>query len=221
MNKIISVSGFIGSGKDSVADYLISKYGFRRVSFAGSLKDAVAAIFSWDRAMLDGLTPENREWRDQVDPWWAKRLKIKQLTPRWVLQQWGTEVCRMHFHNDIWVASVENQLRSSTEDIVITDARFKNELTAIKNIHGSTVRVHRGPEPDWYNDAVAYNKGPDGNVGWAIGKAVLDRNHVHASEYSSVGLRYDFHLDNNDTLLELYSKVDTVLSQLSDRPASK
>lgn len=215
MNKIISVSGFIGSGKDSVADYLISEHGFKRVSFASSLKDAVAAIFSWDRAMLDGLTPESREWRDHIDPWWAKRLKIKALTPRWVLQQWGTEVCRLHFHMDIWVASLENQLRSRTDDIVITDSRFKNELKSIKSIQGTTVRVHRGPEPEWYKAAADYNRGPDGNTGWAIGKAVLDRNHVHASEYSSVGLKYDYHLSNDDTLEALYGKVDTILSQLS------
>ena len=221
MNKIISVSGFIGSGKDSVADYLITEHGFKRVSFASSLKDAVAAIFSWDRAMLDGLTPESREWRDQIDPWWAKRLKIKALTPRWVLQQWGTEVCRLHFHMDIWVASLENQLRSRTDDIVITDSRFKNELKSIKSIQGTTVRVHRGPEPEWYKAAADYNRGPDGNTGWAIGKAVLDRNHVHASEYSSVGLKYDYHLSNDDTLEALYSSVDVILSQLSDRPASK
>lgn len=221
MNKIISVAGLIGSGKDSVADYLTSKHGFRRVSFAGSLKDAVAAIFSWDRAMLDGLTPESREWRDQIDPWWAKRLKIKTLTPRWVLQQWGTEVCRLHFHMDIWVAAVENKLRTCTDDIVITDSRFKNELKSIKSVNGTTIRVHRGPEPEWYKAAVDYNRGPDGNVGWATGKAVLDRNHVHASEYSSVGLKYDYHLTNDDTLEALYSSVDVILSQLSDRPSSK
>ena len=221
MNKIISVSGFIGSGKDSVADYLITKYNFKKMSFASTLKDAVGAVFSWDREMLDGLTPESRAWRDQVDTWWAKRLKIKQLTPRWVLQQWGTEVCRTHFHNDIWVAAVENQLRSTTDDIVITDSRFKNELKCIKNVNGTTIRVHRGPEPEWYSAASDYNKGPDGNFGWAIGKAVLDRNHVHASEYSSVGLKYDYHLTNDDTLDTLYSSVDAILNQLSDRPASK
>jgi hypothetical protein len=221
MNKIISVSGFIGSGKDSVADYLITKYNFKKMSFASTLKDAVGAVFSWDREMLDGLTPESRAWRDQVDTWWAKRLKIKHLTPRWVLQQWGTEVCRMHFHNDIWVASVENQLRSTADDIVITDSRFKNELKCIKQVGGTTIRVRRGPEPEWYKAASDYNKGPDGNCGWAIGKAVLDKHKVHASEYSSVGLKYDYHLTNDDTLETLYSSVDAILNQLSSRPASK
>lgn len=212
MNKIISVSGFISSGKDSVAEYLIAEHGFRRVSFAGSLKDAVAAIFSWDRTMLDGLTKESREWREQVDPWWAARLSIPDLTPRWVLQQWGTEVCRLHFHNDIWVSSVENKLRSTNDNVVITDARFRNELVSVKRVGGTTIRIHRGPEPVWYDAAIDYNKGPDGNFGWALGKAMLDRHHVHASEYSSVGLKYDHHLDNNEALPILYKKVDQILN---------
>lgn len=124
---IIGITGFIGSGKDTAADYLCTFHGFKRVSFAGTLKDAVAAVFGWDRDLLEGSTKMSREWREQVDEWWANRLDIPHLTPRWVLQQWGTEVCRNGFHNDIWVASVENKLRMTQDNIVITDCRFANE----------------------------------------------------------------------------------------------
>jgi len=37
----------------------------------------------------------------------------QEITPRWVLQYWGTEVVRKGFHDDMWVASLENRLRSS------------------------------------------------------------------------------------------------------------
>ena len=53
---IIGVCGFIGSGKDTVADYLQNFHEFRRESFASTLKDAVAAVFGWDRTMLEGRT---------------------------------------------------------------------------------------------------------------------------------------------------------------------
>ena len=46
---IIGICGFIGSGKDTIADYLVNFHGFRRESFANTLKDAVAAVFGWDR----------------------------------------------------------------------------------------------------------------------------------------------------------------------------
>ncbi len=95
-----------------------------------------------------------------------------EITPRWVLQYWGTEVCRNNFHTDIWVASVENKLRQTTDNIVITDCRFSNEVLAIKNAGGITCRVERGPRPDWYDDAVNLNKGPR-QIGWAIANVNL------------------------------------------------
>ena len=66
---IVGFVGFIGSGKDTAADYLVNSYGFRRDSFANTLKDAVANVFGWDRTLLEGRTKEAREWREQVDPW--------------------------------------------------------------------------------------------------------------------------------------------------------
>ena len=127
---IIGVCGFIGCGKDTVADYLVNFHEYRRESFADSLKDSVAAVFGWDRIMLEGRTKESREWREQVDKWCAERLDMPTLTPRWVLQYWGTEVCRKTFHDDIWIASIENKLRQSKDNIVISP-KGKNILRGI------------------------------------------------------------------------------------------
>ena len=127
-NMIIGVVGFINSGKDTIADYLTNFHGFRRESFASTLKDAVAQVFGWDRTLLEGRTKQAREWRERVDPWWAERLNMPTLTPRWILQYWGTEVCRAGFHDDIWIASLENKLRNSQDDVVISDCRFESEI---------------------------------------------------------------------------------------------
>lgn len=208
---ILGVTGLIGSGKDTIADYLVTEHGFKRVSFAASLKDAVSAVFGWDREMLEGTSKKSRAWREEVDPWWADRLEMPHLTPRWVLQYWGTDVFRNHFHTDIWVASVENKLRQSKDDIVITDCRFPNEVKAIKNAGGVTCRVFRGPNPDWYQAAIDYNKGPNGNPVWSLSKLALDKSKVHASEYSSVGLKYDHYIDNDGTIDGLYGKVQSII----------
>ena len=159
--------------------------------------------------MLEGRTRQSREWRERVDPWWAKRLNMPNLTPRWILQYWGTEVCRRAFHDDIWIAALENKLRNSQDDIVISDCRFPNEIKSIKAAGGIVVRVARGAEPDWYDAAVSANRGPNGNTSWAISRAKLERLNVHASESAWVGTKFDAEVDNN-------SSMDHLLNQIND-----
>ena len=206
-NKIISISGFIGSGKDTAAEYLINNHNFTKLSFAGSLKDAVAVVFGWDRVLLEGETLESRQWREQIDPWWAARLNMPHLTPRWVLQYWGTEVCRQGFHEDIWVASLENKILKCEGNIVITDARFANELNVVKKLNGKLIRIERGELPDWYDTAVKFNQGIEG---------CLPPQGGHASEYSSVGLDYDCYLANNGTKEDLFASLNLIV--IADTP---
>lgn len=213
---IIGVCGFIGSGKDTIADYLVNIHQYRRESFANSLKDAVSQVFGWDRMMLEGRTKQSREWRDQVDTWWAQRLNMPELTPRLMLQLWGTEVCRRGFHDDIWIASLENKIRNSTDDIVISDCRFPNEIKAIRNQGGVVIRVVRGPEPEWFDDAVSMNKGPVRNTSWALSKDRISKLGIHASETAWVGTKFDAVLDNNGTMDDLYKQVTDLLQGLHD-----
>jgi hypothetical protein len=218
MSQIIGIVGFIGSGKDTVADYLVNFHQFRRESFANSLKAAVSQVFGWDRELLEGRTNQSRIWRETKDEWWSKRLGCD-VTPRWVLQYWGTEVVRKGFHDDMWVASLENRLRSSKDDIVITDCRFPNEIKAIRNAGGKVVRIKRGPEPEWFNDAKSMNKGATRNTSWALSKHRIDQLGVHASETAWVGQKFDVVLNNSGTIEELYQQIEANItnSQVSSR----
>jgi len=210
---IIGVCGFIGTGKDTVADYLVNIHQFRRESFANTLKDAVSNVFGWDRELVEGRTRQAREWREQVDTWWAQRLGIANLTPRWVLQYWGTEVCRRGFHDDIWIASLENKLRNSRDDIVISDCRFPNEIKSIKDAGGIVVRVARGPDPEWYPVASAVNAGPK-HIGWALAKDQMLKYNIHASETAWAGTEFDAVLDNNGSLDHLYQQINGLVLNL-------
>ncbi len=202
---IIGICGLIGAGKDTAADYLVNFHEFRRDSFANTLKDAVAAVFGWDRELLEGRTKEAREWREQVDPWWSNRLSMPTLTPRWILQNWGTEVGRNAFHNDIWIASLENKLRRSSNNTVISDCRFYNEVAAIKNQGGQVIWIQRGITPHWYNIAAQANRGDTAALRW------LEQQGIHASEYSWAGTQFDHIVENNGTVASLYSQLNDLL----------
>ena len=214
---IIGICGLIGSGKDTIADYLQNIHQFRRESFAHTLKDAVAAVFGWDRELLEGRTKESRAWREQVDLWWSERLGMPELTPRWVLQYWGTEVCRKSFHDSIWIASLENKLRKTTDDVVISDCRFPNEIEAIKRAGGRVIRVVRGPEPEWYPFAEIVNQGPDYNLQWSWSKTQLAKFNIHASETAWIGTKFDAVIDNNaDGLDNLYRQIKNLVLNLQE-----
>jgi hypothetical protein len=141
--KLIAFTGAAGSGKDTAAAILIHKYGYEKISFASAIKDAIAIIFGWDRNMLEGATRESRAWREERDEWWSTRLG-RNITPRLVLQQWGTELGRDTFHKDIWIAAVERKIsQNPNKKYVLTDCRFINEADMIKNAGGKLINITR------------------------------------------------------------------------------
>ena len=209
---VIGFVGFISAGKDTAADYFINFHEYRRDSFASSLKDALASIFGWDRIMLEGRSAAARAWRDQVDPWWSARLKTPHLSPRWVMQHWGTEVCRAAFHDDIWIASLENRLRLGTDNVVISDVRFPNEIAAIHRAGGKVVRIVRGPDPAWFETAKL------ANAGSASALLEMQLLGIHKSEWAWAGGCIDLEVDNNGTVDALFQQLKDLESSL---PAAK
>ena len=143
---MIAFCGFAGSGKNTAADYVhrtiaVTDTPVIPLAFADALKDAVAAIFQWDRLLLNGDTDASRTWREQVDPVWSLRLG-RSVTPRQILQEVGTDVFRRHFHADIWLAALDARLRSDAVHI-ITDMRFKNEMQWVVAHDGVVLWVYR------------------------------------------------------------------------------
>jgi hypothetical protein len=190
---LIGVVGLIGSGKGTVSDRLEQKHNFRKDSFAKSLKDAVSSMFNWDREMLEGKTDESRAWREKPDVFWSKRFG-KDVTPRWVLQYFGTEVMRQGMHDSIWIDSC--MARYDGKPTVIADTRFENEIKIIREMGGSILLVKRGQDPDWFTDYV------EGNV--------VPKN-IHLSEYAWAKSEYDHLITNDGTLEDLHSKIDDLI----------
>lgn len=185
---IIAICGLQNSGKDTLGSILVKKYNFTKLSFADVLKDVIASVFRWDRNLLEGSTKESREWREQVDEWWSQRLNIPNLTPRFILQQIGTELFRNHFHEDIWVAAVEKQL-SLYDNVVITDCRFPNEAQMLQNKGAKFVKITRGELPKWFYEY-------ENNL-------IAQPSDIHPSEYLWIKNNFDYCFDNSGSILDL------------------
>lgn len=210
---IIGTCGFIGSGKGTFGEYLVNHHGWKSVSFAKSLKDMVSVVFHWPRELLEGDTKESREWRETVDLWWSEKLG-KQITPRWVLQNIGTDVMRNHFADDIWVLSLERAILDLNSNVVVTDVRFPNEIRNIRAMKGGmTVWIRRGELPQWYDLARAANDPMFLHAPEAHDEMV--KLGVHLSEWAWVGQDMDHVIDNNGNLEELHLKADRLLEIIS------
>ena len=202
--KVVGICGLIGHGKDTAAGFLIEQ-GYQRISFAGVLKDTCAALFGWDRILLEGNTTESRAFREQVDTWWANRLDIPDFTPRYALQHIGTDVFRRNFHPDIWVAACERQIEMTDKNVVISDCRFYNELNVIKRLGGKTAVVWREQKPDWW--ATASNVNKSGTNSQTNNTMQVIFPEVHPSEWSWAGWNFDYQINNTSTLENLKLEI--------------
>lgn len=206
---IVGVVGFIGSGKNTVGEMLVNEYGFTTRSFAAALKDAVASIFCWPRYLLEGDTEESRVFRETIDPWWAEKLGVPTLTPRYVLQYIGTDVFRTHFHHDIWVFSLlrKIEIESGGKNVIITDVRFMNEINMVRREEGRIIRVKRGDEPEWFEIA------KKANAGDTECRLIMEEKYsnIHASEWGWVGCEIDHHVENDGTIERLREKMRLIV----------
>ena len=200
---LIGIVGLIGSGKDTVSDRLVEKHGYQKDSFAKSLKDAVASMFNWDREMLEGNTESSRHWREQPDKFWSEKFG-KPVTPRWVLQYFGTEVMRGQMYDAIWVDSCMGRYKG--QNTVIADTRFPNEVIQIRKQGGKIIRVKRGPDPEWFVNYVEGNIKPTG---------------IHSSEYAWAKEEFDFVITNDSDKEDLYAKIDDLIvsNKIAHSPA--
>ncbi len=199
---IIGICGFINSGKGTVADILVNKYNFHKLSFADAVKDATAAIFGWPRHLLEGDTEESRVFRETKSEWWSDKFGYD-FSPRLALQMMGTEAGRDVFHPDLWIHSLERKMEMYPS-AVIADVRFPNEIKFIQSKGGFVIRVKRGDDPEWYHTAYRANK--EGNTD------LMYDYLIHYSEWAWIGQIMDYELHNIGTVTSLEGDVKHMIS---------
>ena len=195
---IIGICGLIGSGKGTVADILVENHNFEKLSFADKLKDGVASVFAWDRDMLEGDTDRSRIWREKEDEFWTNEVGTP-VTPRLVLQLFGTDCMRNGFFDGIWVSLVKQKiLENPDKNWVIPDVRFPNEVKMIQSVQGQVWQVRRGELPNWFLEK------RDNSI---------EPKDVHASEWAWIDKDESFEqiIQNDGSLEDLLKKLEKML----------
>jgi cytidylate kinase len=136
---IIGLSGYAQTGKDTVAQHLVEKYGYTRIAFADPIREALYALdpLISDYPALPGVS---LSWIVDKAGWES----VKQESPmvRKMLQRMGTEVGRELFGQNFWVDQAMKKA-SQSELVVIADVRFPNEYDAIINAGGQVWRINK------------------------------------------------------------------------------
>jgi hypothetical protein len=176
---IIGISGRARAGKDTVAEIFIKKFGFKRVSFADSLKEICSEAFGIE---LD--TFHNNDKKDvafenplqvnidhmqslvmllkgagcapsqaQIDSLIDEGLSMQFVSPRDLLQRVGTNLCRNHFGDSVWISIFKHKIQNTQGHTVVADVRFVNERQAIRDLEGVNFLVSRDSLPPLATDA--------------------------------------------------------------------
>lgn len=138
---LIGLKGLAGSGKDTVANYLIENHKFTKIAFADPLKNILSIITGWPLEMIQGDSPESRKFRETVvHPDFG-------MTCRKMLQMIGTELFRNQFNKDIWLKIAKRTIINCPGNkVVISDVRFPNEAEMIQELGGYIFNIERPNE---------------------------------------------------------------------------
>ena len=130
---IIGLSGYARSGKDTMASTLCLNYGYRRVSFADPMREAILTL----NPKIDSITHVSDYVQDYGWDMAKQNPEIRRL-----LQVFGTEIGRKMFGENVWIDMAFKDIKPD-ENVVIADVRFPNEADAIKQRGGKVIRVNR------------------------------------------------------------------------------
>ena len=213
---ILGLAGEPGCGKNTIAGYLTARYGFVQFAFSDALYHEVAEAYGLENEDLlrDWVTKELRTERLALehcrDKQFAERMENaavvsswageglheldSPLSPRQVLQWWGTEYRRAQDKN-YWIHKAKNFVTGiralapypehKAQFFVETGTRFLNEQAFIHSYGGNV---------------------------WHVRRAGLAKPNEHASNTPLPVLEGEREIWNNDSIERLWGGVDLLLT---------
>ena len=200
---IVGITGKAGAGKDSIADRLVDKHGFKKMSFAGPLKgvlDQMNPIIGFDI-----YSPQRAiHLREAMDKYGEDSVKKLYPEYRRLLQKLGTEGIRSIDH-DFWIKAAAKLIKAEANDarLVFTDCRFPNEAKAIQ-------------EAGWVGNYILPLPAPTTEL-WHVYRDVERPGEVvapHPSEEHVGNMGEELTIPNNSDMEELHWQVDTAVLDL-------
>lgn len=163
--RLIGVSGLAQHGKDTVAQFLIDEYGYKRFAFADRLKQLAIELNPQLVREFNSAPP--LPWRRIAGDFyyttlaglvdvkgWDEAKGLQEV--RRFLQELGTR-CRDTFGDNVWIEALYDDLYEYSETcrrrplepgsfapgVVISDVRFPNEVDFIRREGGIVILVQR------------------------------------------------------------------------------
>lgn len=212
MSKIISLTGNMGVGKDTMADYMVEKYGFVKVSMADPFKRIAKEVYEFSDEQLWG--PSSERNKDDIR---YPRADGTFLTARIVTQLLGNELSRLAYP-ETWIVYLKRIFekiqagqfysekqgafeipgkKSEYTGIIVSSCRFQNEIEAVKEMGGISVRLVR--------PALSVKTFLDAGVG----------HHISEKEQLAIPDEFFDHvIEVSEGKRAFYEKIDEVMAEL-------
>lgn len=184
---LIGVMGKKGSGKDTVADYLVKNYSFSKTAFAEPVKHISKIMFNFTDEQLYGNEKE------KIDPIWG-------ISPRDAFQKIGTDFGQYDLQKyfpalgkkigkNIWTERIRVKYEKDKEKTVICDVRFIHEVNMILETGGIIIKINRDD--------------------------IKEDLHISENEMMKIENNKITHIiDNNGSLQDLYEQVGNIMNSL-------
>lgn len=181
--KIIALCGYKGSGKDTVAEYLVKNYKYNHYKISEKLKEGIKLLFN----LNDDDLERNK---DEINDKWG-------IEPRKIMQFIGTDMFQYKLQElfptiekSFWIKSLFtdeliNKIANEDHRIVISDLRFLHEYNLISNI------------------CVSYSI-------LKIQNDNLEKNDNHISENEFNNIPINAVILNNSNKQQLYNNIDNI-----------
>jgi type IV secretory pathway VirB4 component len=186
--KIIGICGPKGSGKDTIAEYILrNKQNYRQIAFADPIKKALMEIFSWDGSYFYTDKKNKIDKKYGISP----RVAMTTLGTEWgqfILCKKG-ELFKETIGRKIWVYKTISEIeRNKKYNYIISDVRFPHEVEEIRKHNGIIIKIEKS------KDKLRF----------------IEKIFIHKSERYFDAIKADFVVNNNSSKKELFEQIDRI-----------